>query len=126
MAGLCEKDLPLPLYSKERLPQPFFQDCRKLRHRPALRTNVSGNFNSQFVRFGNRLAIQNGSTESSGKGVTRPYRISYRNFRSFLERDNSRSKYIAAIDTTSQNQHFQIVFCQQNPVSRYRDNRTYG
>ena len=36
--------------------------------------------------------------------------------RRLLERDNARSEHIAAIDSTSENQHLQVVFCQQNPT----------
>ena len=36
--------------------------------------------------------------------------------RRLLERDNTRGKHITAINSASQNQHLQVVFCQQNPT----------
>ena len=36
--------------------------------------------------------------------------------RRLLERDNARCEHIAAIDAASENQHLQVVFCQQNPA----------
>ena len=62
------------------------------------------------------VSIQNGSTESSRKGITCPHRIGNRNSRRLLERDNTRGKHITAINSASQNQHLQVVFCQQNPT----------
>lgn len=43
-------------------------------------------------------------------------RVGNRYFGRLLERDNARSEHIAAIDSTSENQHLQVVFCQQNPA----------
>ena len=68
------------------------------------------------MRFGHRFSIENGGTESSCKRIACAHCVGNRYFGRLLERDNARCEHIAAIDAASENQHLQVVFCQQNPA----------
>ena len=93
---------------------------------PALRTNVGRNFN-QFVCFRNQFSIQSGSTEKAAIKESPAPTISATGTFSVSGKKQPRSKYIAAIDSASQNQHLQVVFCQQNPtlIKSMPDIQTY-
>ena len=69
-----------------------------------------------LIGFGHRFSIENGGTESSCKRIACAHCVGNRYFGRLLERDNARCEHIAAIDAASENQHLQVVFCQQNPA----------
>ena len=68
------------------------------------------------MRFRHRLSAKNSGGKGCRKRIARSNSIGHRHFRSFLIGDDTRSKYITAVRSTSQDKHFQIVFGEQNPA----------
>ena len=71
---------------------------------------------SQLVSLGNALALQDAGTESTSEAVACSYGIGNLYLRSFLERLETRSKDIAAVHTTGEHEHIEIVLTKDEPA----------
>lgn len=70
----------------------------------------------QLVSLGNALALQNAGTESTCKAVACSYSIGNFYLWSFLERLEAWSKDIAAVHTTGEHEHVEIVLTEDEPA----------
>ena len=70
----------------------------------------------QLVSLGNALALQDAGTESTSEAVACSYSIGNFYLRSFLERLEAWSKDIAAVHTTGEHEHVEIVLTEDEPA----------
>ena len=86
----------------------------------------------QLVSLGNALALQDAGTESTCEAIACSYCIGNLYLRSFLERLEAWSKDIAAVHTTGEHEHVEIVLTEDEPAlvldvkTRITEETTYG